>query len=93
MSTDITTPIIKLTSSDDTLHHFNITGIDDVKRAVVPSNITKGKIFDIYYAGGNKVGGIWQGDNINDYLTGELERAIIASNDLVKKPAVAIVNI
>lgn len=86
-------PLVKLVSTTDSEHCFDVIGIDDVTSATVPNSIKAGGIFNIYYAGGTKVGGIWQGKRgISDYLIGELERAIIASNNLVKKPAIAGIN-
>lgn len=73
-------PHFKLVSSENGFHDFDVINAGSIKRVTVSNSIVRGEIFNIYYGTSSKEGGTWVGTKgIAGYLTGDLERSVIAS--------------
>ncbi|MDI5832544.1 hypothetical protein OCF84_21515 (plasmid) [Shewanella xiamenensis] len=80
VSEDIMVPQFKLVSAKNGFHDFDVINAGSIKRVTVSNSIERGGQFNIYYGESSKESGTWVGTTgIEGYLTGDLERSVIAS--------------
>lgn len=77
---------IRLVSTENGFHDFDVSGAGTIRRVTVSENIKKGESFNIYFGDGHyvphrKESAVWHGNKgVAGYLIGDLEKSIRKSD-------------